>query len=923
MRSLRLSSLALLALLSAAALAQTAEIKKDDPPKPDPKIVEYDKAIKDLPKTEGPVTLYIRKKDILMEIPESKLGKLFFLQGAWNTGFSVNQQQGLPLALPTGENFSTVDMFRLEKQQEDRVWMIRPNTKFRWQQDDPNLEAIKRTFPEAFYQDFRIEQTHPEKKLLLINVTGLFSGDLFSLTKSLSQGGMMVTPDREKTRVDKVTGSPDVLSLRMDHFYTAQEGGQANPLLALLGMAGGGTHQEDSRSINFKITYSMYFRDEKSTYRPRLGDPRVGYFTNDHFSFERYYRDDRMVKYINRWNLQKKDPNAALSEPVKPITWVLDTSIPTNYRECFRRGMLDWNRAFEKIGYKNAIVVKDAPAGKDYDHADGRNNVIRWTVTSEGDGAIALFRSDPMTGEIMNAAINVDGTFAVGVDDFYRTVLPTSPGLMMKLFRQSISDAVPGQSEAAEKMLQNPGISPLAGLAEAQLTKNGWHHDQCGYGRERMARLNYNLSAINARGMAGISKQKLIEDYIQDTVAHEFGHTLGLRHNFAASTNLTTAQCGDEALVRREGFASSVMDYIDINMVAVLNGRGVLINPGIGAYDMHAIRYGYSDIKADTPDGERFALSQIAKDGGKPGLRFMTDEDADRFDPTVQRWDSGKDPLAYNETTMRVARNTMNWAIKNLPKPGESYAKRNKLISTALTQIVGQASRASRFIGGLRASRTYAGDVGQLANLTPIPAAEQRQGLRLATSVLNASFGDLPDSVLNSFAEDFNADAGAGTATFRSLFAMMQQQVLGSLMNAGRISRIIENEFKTKTGAYTVDEHYAAINNAVMSEFAGTAAIRPLRRDLQRNYVIALLDQAGGVEGAVRDDAQLVALANLKGVRKSCMTYAAKASGVSKLHAEHLAEVITLFLNRTRVTGVEGGGGGGGLDLAALLGGKN
>ena len=112
-------------------------------------------------------------------------------------------------------------------------------------------------------------------------------------------------------------------------------------------------------------------------YEPRMDDARVGYFltqTNDMTETGTVnYRD-----MIHRWRLIKKDPNAAISEPVTPITWWIENTTPIAWRETIKEGVLAWNKAFEKAGFKNAMVVKVQPDDASWDAGDIRYNV-RWT----------------------------------------------------------------------------------------------------------------------------------------------------------------------------------------------------------------------------------------------------------------------------------------------------------------------------------------------------------------------------------------------------------------------------------------------------------------------------------------------------------------------------------------------------------------
>src|SRR5262249_45695441 len=139
------------------------------------------------------------------------------------------------------------------------------------------------------------------------------------------------------------------------------------------------------------------------------------FFYTDLQDFSDVSQLDLTTRYIARWNVEKADPKAAMSPPKKPITFWLDNAIPTEYRDSVRDGVLMWNKAFEKIGIKDAIVVKQMPDTADWDHADMRYNVIRWSTTKNPPyGAITLPRVNPLTGEIINGGITVDAALTRG-----------------------------------------------------------------------------------------------------------------------------------------------------------------------------------------------------------------------------------------------------------------------------------------------------------------------------------------------------------------------------------------------------------------------------------------------------------------------------------------------------------------------------
>ena len=139
---------------------------------------------------------------------------------------------------------------------------------------------------------------------------------------------------------------------------------------------------------------------------PRLADDRTGYFVNAYKDFSLDMKENYWQRYINRWRLEKKDPSAALSEPIKPIVYYIDRTIPEQYRPYIKKGIEKWQKAYEAAGFKNAIIAKDAPDDPNWDPEDVRYSTIRWIVSSEPSfGAIGPSRTDPRTGEILDADI--------------------------------------------------------------------------------------------------------------------------------------------------------------------------------------------------------------------------------------------------------------------------------------------------------------------------------------------------------------------------------------------------------------------------------------------------------------------------------------------------------------------------------------
>src|SRR5205814_6480949 len=168
-------------------------------------------------------------------------------------------------------------------------------------------------------------------------------------------------------------------------------------------------------------------------YKPRIADDRVGHFTTVQQDLTSDHSQSPYVRYIHRWQLEKSDPTAALSAPKQPIVFWLENTIPVEYRDAVRDGALLWNKAFEKVGYKDAVVVKQQPDSCDWDAADVRYNTIRWFAGVDATFAIGPSRANPFTGEIYDADVSI----AEGIvraarrlgEEYISPVIPTSQGL--------------------------------------------------------------------------------------------------------------------------------------------------------------------------------------------------------------------------------------------------------------------------------------------------------------------------------------------------------------------------------------------------------------------------------------------------------------------------------------------------------------
>jgi hypothetical protein len=881
------------------------DAKKDPPkadePKKDPKVEEYERTIKDLKKVTGAFTLYQRKKEILLELPEANLGKLFLVQASLNTG--VNSE-GLQAGDPVGA--FGVDAFRWERQ-EDNLWLERPNERFRWDKADPLSVASQRSFPEAILGSYRIEATNPEKHLILVNVTQLFMGDVFRLNEMVGSalGGPYML-DREKSWPDQVKSFPQnsVVEMKL-HFMAARGMESSNPLAELFG-AQLPDQLEDSRSAPLRVTYNMWYRNDDG-YKPRVADPRIGYFTQDFYNVSSFLQEDRTQRYIMRMNLKKKDPTAALSEPVKPITWVIDPSVPPQYRDAVRQGFLRWNKAFEAMGYKNAIQVIDAPTDADYDHSDGRYNVIRWTMSEDSPYAVSWFRTDPFTGEILNASITFDANMlAYAMQEHEKIATPVA------MSARKPADVVlrdPNRKLSDEDYLWATDADLLKKQAEERMKQFGFGSLECEYGSGLAANAAFSWNALVATGGLQINKESYAKEFISDTICHEAGHCLGLRHNFTGSTNLTTQDLDNDDITSKEGVSASVMDYVPVNVMAVLKGHGNFYSPTIGPYDMWAIKYGYTDLSSPSPEAEKPQLDKIASLSGEHGLAYQSDENANSWDPYVVLFDEGKDPINFSTKMLEASHRVLNYAIEELPHTGDPYSKRTDMILNSISEEFKQGRSAARFVGGVHSDRNFRDDKDEQNTLAPVNSADQRQAIHLiAKNLLSADSFKLPKNVVMNLSTSPNSEVSSEwTAPLREMISGQQARTFAQLMSAATTDRICENQYKfgTQKGEYTINEHFGLLLGTVFSEVGQNQSIEPTRRDLQRFAVNVLMVQAAAPANSVNEDVRELANDSLKRLSKRFGTQLAaptKLDDMTQVHLRDTKETIDKFLDRQFVT---------------------
>lgn len=519
----------------------------------------------------------------------------------------------------------------------------------------------------------------------------------------------------------------------------------------------------------------------------------------------------------------RKDPAAALSEPKQPITYWLDKNIPTAYRKAVTDGILEWNKAYEKIGFKNAVVVKQQGEDDDFDTSATRFASIRWVAGNNIPfGARGPSKVDPRTGEILDADIEMN-------EDITRLY--------------------------SARMAEDPPRPVGAGL----IRNSG---DLCTYADSKLTEAAFAMDLLVARGefeYGSPAAEAWLMDAIKDITAHEVGHTLGLRHNFKGSTSITPEQLRDPKFGAETGVSSSVMDYNALNIATKDERQGQYSMVTVGPYDIWAIEYGY---KETTPETEKTELAKTLSRSNDPLLAYATDEDAgflpivEGIDPDVNRSDLSSDPLGFYEKRFAVIRELWDRVQARELPPGTKYEMLGRNFLRGFL-LMGQVTElTAKYVGGVNVLRDVAGSGRQ--PLTPVDAEKQRRALNLLTKNLFTvdAFKFKPE-FLGKLTPDFDARSDAlfdediaiptiGTldpSVAGRVFAI-QRATLNQLMRDSVAARLVAAPEKLTdvSRALSVSELYSTLQKAIWSELATGAPISMMRRNLQREHVRLLAE---------------------------------------------------------------------------------
>lgn len=332
---------------------------------------KYEDLVKDAKSQDGFFRVHRVEDKVLWEIPTGSLNQ----EMLWSTEIA---------RLPQGSNgYNGLGMgtkvVRFTRRG-NQIFMREVRSGMRTADLGGLLEGLELNSVEPIIANWNVEADGPQRSSV-IDVTNYFTSDPREFgVRNVFGGGM---PDGKRSWIEKVKAFPQNIETRSTITFVNPAGGAATGL----------------------VHYSLVRLPEKPM-MPRYKDSRIGFFNQ---AFKQYQVSTAVKEkqYIDRFRLEKKDPTAALSEPIKPIVFYLGREVPERWRPAMRRGVESWSKAFEAAGFKNAILCKDAPSEAEdsgWDAEDVRHSVIRW-VPSETANAMGPSVQDPRTGETISAHV--------------------------------------------------------------------------------------------------------------------------------------------------------------------------------------------------------------------------------------------------------------------------------------------------------------------------------------------------------------------------------------------------------------------------------------------------------------------------------------------------------------------------------------
>jgi Met-zincin/Domain of unknown function (DUF5117) len=813
--------------------------------------------VKSSRKIDGMFTLYqdTATGSIQLYIKKDQLGKEYIYES-----FSINGPNSLFL---NQSMHRTNFVFKVQKAF-DKLEFAQVNTNFWYDQSNAISKTASVDKPESIMLSEKISGQDDDG--YLVNADGLFISDKLDPVKPLvppgpfaqffyNLGGM----NPAKSKYHEVRSFPNNTDVVVDLAYD-------NPAP----FVSGGAAIADDRYVRVRMQHS-FIEMPKDDFKARRDDPRVGYFL-DYVANLTSISPTAFKDQIHRWKLVKKDPAAAISEPVEPIVYWVENTTPVEYRQTIIDAGLKWNEAFEKAGFKNAVVMKIMPDDAKWDPADIRYNVIRWVSSAQPTyGAIGPSFVNPKTGEIIGADITVEWFSGSATPIFDELFNGTTAGAAM-------NNPLPE--------LKIPGVDPQ-------------NYTNCTLAGELKAQFLNGVTVMEANGASATEVKEMHKQFLTYLILHEMGHTLGLNHNMKSSQMLSPAEINNTEITHKIGLIGSVMDYPAINIALDHSKQGDYYTTKAGPYDLWAIEYGYTPFSSGE---EESGLNKILSRSTDPKLAFGNDGDDMRspgkaMDPRVNINELTSDAVGYAEERFKIVNETMGKLVKRYTKNGQSYSELRARYNVLNTQRFNMISAVSRYIGGIYIDRSFPEQNSGNKPFTPVPLALQKKAMDVLTKYAFAPNAFEVDAQVFPYLQTqrrgfFQVGTGEDYRVTGNIVAIQVQGALAHVLHPATLQRITNS--RLYGNQYSTSDVMNDLQKGIFDADI-TTNVNVYRQYLQTAFVKGLINIVES-KGQYDDVATAAALNTLKKIKTKLVT-AISTNEESKAHRGNLSFLINNALN--------------------------
>ena len=731
----------------------------------------------------------------------------------------------------------------------DRIEFVETNTGFYFDPASPLSRSGQANIPPAVLAVEKIVAEDKENGELLVALNPVLLKEKLSQIKP--SANPKVKPGERfslgklsdaRSKVVAINNYPENTSLLTEMVYE-------NPAPVVQG----DEDVTDSRAISVRVQHTLVAMPDND-FVPRAADYRIGYFTDRVTDLTSRdvapYRD-----MITRWHLVKKNPEAAISDPVEPITWWIENTTPYEYRDVIKAAALSWNLAFEEAGFSNAIVVKQQPDDAGWDAGDIRYNVLRWTSSPNPPfGGYGPSFSNPRTGQIIGADIMLEFSFLTN--------------------RLRIRD-----------VLQPGGLD----------VNSPFRH--CELGAQMQMDQMFAAQALAAGGLGEAQRAQLIEDSMYMLILHEIGHTLGLTHNMRASQ--LQPDVFDAAAVAAKGLSGSVMDYEAVNVAPPGKTQTPFYQNRPGLYDLWAIEFGYAPSLVDAA-AEKARLQALLARSTEPELAYGNDADDMRrpgrgIDPHINIYDHSGDAVGYAEQRLQLVRDIQADLLAEYQ--GETYQALYNSFAVLMNQLSRSGGVVSRYVGGVHINRAAPG-AAAAPPYQPVAARQQQRAMQVLAKYIFA-----PDALggsesvyqhLQRQRRGFDFSAEPEDPKLHAMMLSVQKRILDHLLHPRTLQRVSDSRLYGND--YELTQMLNDLTGAIF-EADKRGSVNSIRQNLQVEYLKRLVSiWRGNKSSKVSHLARSAVLAQLEKLARQ-LGGKRRADAATKAHRRHLQFLVDRALS--------------------------